>query len=151
MTKQKVLDAIEHTKKVHLEQMHTIDSLLKGYKVENPTPLSKQECGCGKWFYRNEDEMKTILGAQLFEKIDFAHEEWHKEYASIYNIFYNRQKKVGFFAKLLKNDQVDSLELDKAKMYYVDLKKKTDELLKVAESALRRISALSESKFQADE
>jgi hypothetical protein len=147
MNKNQMLDAIEHAKKIHLEEMHKISSVLKGNEVENPTPLGKMECECGTWFYSNEKEMKEILGAQLFERLDKQHENWHKEYHNIYNIFFKEEKKTGFFAKILKHNKVDSLTLDKAKLYFSDLQKITDELLKASESATRRVSALKDSKF----
>jgi hypothetical protein len=91
--------------------------------------------------------MKDILGAQLFERLDKHHEDWHKEYHNIYNIFFKEEKKTGFLAKILKRDRVDSLTLDKAKLYFTELQKSTDELLKASESATRRIMALKDSKF----
>ena len=147
MNKKEMLGAIEHAKKVHLEEMHKISSVLKGNEVQNPTPLGKMECECGVWFYSHEKEMKDILGAQLFERLDKHHENWHKEYHNIYNIFFKEEKKTGFLAKILKRDKVDSLTLDKAKLYFTELQKSTDELLKASESATRRISALKDSKF----
>jgi len=150
MTKQEMLDSIENAKKTHLEQMHKIRSVINGKKIENPTALSKRECECGIWFYSHEKVMKDILGAQLFERLDKNHEQWHVEYFNIYNIFFKKeQKKRGLLSKVLKRDKIDSLTIDKAKLYYSELERSTDELLKVSESASRRVAALKDAKFAA--
>lgn len=147
MTKQAMLDAIEKAKKTHLEQMHKIEAVINGEHVENPTALSKKECECGVWFYAHENEMKEILGVQLFDRLDKHHEEWHHEYLNIYNLFFKEDKKTGLFSKILGRNKVDTLTLDKACAYFVELQKATQNLLKASESATRRVSALQETKF----
>ncbi len=147
MTKLEMLDAIERAKKIHLEQMYKIKSVMQGENVDNPTALSKKECECGIWFYAHEKEMKDILGGQLFERLDRHHENWHQEYLNIYNIFFKEDKNPGLFSKMLGLDKIDSLTLDKAKLYFCELEDATDELLKASESAMRRVSALPDAKF----
>lgn len=148
MTKTEMLDAIEHAKKTHLEQMYKIKKVMKGQEIENPTALSKKECECGVWFYTNEKIMKDILGAQLFERLDKHHEEWHKNYLHIYEIFFKEDtKKKGLISKIFGKDKIDSLTMDKAKLYFSELQNATDELLNASESAMRRVSALKDSKF----
>ena len=39
------------------------------------------------------------------------------------------------------------MKLDKAKLYFSELQKDTEELLAISDSAIRRVSALSDSKF----
>jgi hypothetical protein len=99
MNKSQILDAIENARKAHLEQMDKIRSVMNGIHIDNPTALSKMECDCGVWFYNNEDMMKNILGALLFDRLDKAHEDWHKEYLNIYNIFFKEEKKNRFFCQ----------------------------------------------------
>jgi len=147
MNKSQMLEAIEKAKAKHLEQMQKIEDVIAGKSVKDPTPLSKTECDCGVWFYSHETEMKNILGAQLFERLDKHHENWHKEYLDIYNIFFKEEKKVGFFSKVLGKNKPDPLLIDKAKLYFTELEKSTEELLKASDSALRRVSALKEEKF----
>ncbi len=143
-----MLNAIESAKLVHMQQMQKIESEIAGKKIDNPTALGKMECPCGIWFYSNEAVMKEVLGLQLFERLDEKHEQWHKDYASIYNIFFKKEKKKGLFSKIIGSSSSDSMKIDKAKLYYNELKKDTQELLHVAESAQRRITALNDSKFQ---
>ena len=147
MTKDQMLDAIENAKTVHMQQMQKIESEIAGKKIDNPTALGKMDCACGVWFHANEAVMKEILGLQLFERLDEKHEQWHKDYASIYNIFFKKEEKKGLLSKIIGSSSSDSMKIDKAKLYYSDLKKDTQELLKVSDSALRRVAALNDSKF----
>lgn len=147
MIKEELLAAIENAKKTHLHQMQKIDDEINGKKIENPTALGKKECECGIWFYNNEEKMKEICGLQLFERLDASHEKWHNDYADIYKLFYLEEKK-GIFSKIKETFSSNQMKIDKAKFYYIDLKKDTEELLYIADSASRRISALSDSKFE---
>ena len=147
MNKSQMIEALEDAKTTHLNEMKKIEDAIDGKHIENPTPLAKTECECGLWFYGNEVELKRILGAQLFERLDQNHENWHKDYLDLCNIFFKEEKKVGFFSKVLGKNKIDPMEIDKAKLYFAQLQKNTDELVHISDSALRRLSALSESKF----
>ena len=146
MTKTEMLDAIENAKHIHLEQMNKIKLEIAGKEVKNPTALGKMDCECGIWFYAHETEMKNVCGLQLFERLDKSHERWHMDYANIYNLFFKEEKK-GLFSKIIGFGKQNEMKLDKAKLYFSELQKDTEELLSVSDSAIRRVSALSESKF----
>ncbi|MEA1983671.1 MAG: CZB domain-containing protein [Campylobacterota bacterium] len=145
MTKLEMTEAIEKAKAVHLAQMDKIKSEMLGKTVSNPTAPGKTECEYGVWFYGNEEIMKNILGLQLFEHLERDHAQWHQDYHSIHKLFFKEEKK-GLFSKILGKKH-DEMTLDKAKLYYSELEKDTKALLLTIESALRRVSALSESKF----
>jgi len=141
-----MLQAIENAKHIHLEQMNKIKLEIAGKEVQNPTALGKMDCECGIWFYAHEKEMKNVCGLQLFERLDKSHEKWHIDYANIYNLFFKEEKK-GFFSKIIGFGKQNEMKLDKAKLYFSELQKDTEELLLVSDSAIRRVSALRESKF----
>jgi len=145
MKKNDMLDALKGAKKTHQEQMLKVENLLNGKEVSHPTEVGKHACRCGLWFYPNKDDLINILGLQLFEKLDKYHELWHEEYAKIHAIFFKEKK--GLFSKMF-GKKPDSLELDKAKMYQKELITISEELYHIADVAIRRISALSESKFK---
>ncbi|MEA2073026.1 MAG: CZB domain-containing protein [Campylobacterota bacterium] len=145
MTKSQMIAAIENAKEVHLMQMNKIKLEIAGKNIKNPTALGKMECECGVWFYENEKIMKNILGLQLFEHLDRDHEKWHADYINIYNLFFKEEKK-GIFSKILGKKH-NEMTIDKAKLYYTQLEKDTKALFLTADSAIRRVSALSESKF----
>jgi len=144
--KSETLLALEKAKVLHQNQMDKIEQLLAGETIDSPTPISKMECECGKWFYEVKDEMYNILGAQLFAKLDFLHEKWHTEYVKIYDIFF-KEKKKGFFAKITGANKIDPLEQDKAKLYFSELQETTNLLFLASDIAIRRVGALSDTKF----
>jgi len=147
MNKEETLKALEDAKRSHIEQMGKIVQLLSKKQILDPTPLNKKECEFGKIFYGNRETFYTILGAQFYEKLDFLHERWHKDYAKI-NVLFFQENKNGLFSKLLGANKIDPLAYDKAKLYYVELKSITDELLRVLDISLRRVEALNDSKFK---
>jgi len=146
MTKEQMLEALESAHQTHQQQMEKIRTVIEGKEIENPPAIGKMECVCGSWFYAHVDAMKRILGLQLFERLDSAHEAWHRDYVNIYNIYFKEEKK-GFFSKLLGANKVDPLQQDKAKLYFIELEKDSEELLSASASAQRRVTALSDSKF----
>lgn len=146
MKKEKALEAIEKAIESHKAQMAKIERLVYAQTVENPTAVSKVQCDFGKWLYNKENHVQEILGNQFYERLDTLHEKWHKEYFKIFKIFFPDDKK-GFFSKLIGSKQVDTLALDKARLYYTEIGETTHDLLVVLSSSQRRMSALSESKF----
>lgn len=148
MRKNEMLEAIEAAKETHEQQMENIRKFVDGAEVASLTALNKMECEFGRWFYPNKEILTKTIGYQFFDRIDEAHERWHKEFSKISAVFQKYQEKQGgFFSKILKN-KIDPLEQDKLKFYYAELSSITDELLRDLESATHRVSALPESKFK---
>ena len=147
MTREQILESIQNARKYHEMQMEKIRGLVSGKKIEDPTAVSKRECAFGKWIYEDEQYLRDILGAQFYESIEMQHAKWHEQYYKIYQIFFTKPKK-GLLAKVLKQNKISQLELDKARLYYVELRQCTEELLKFITSSERRVMALSDSKFQ---
>lgn len=148
MDKEATIESIQKARQVHGEQMSKIAALISGQSIQDPTALSQRECLFGQWFYGNEEHLKRILGMQFFTKLEENHSQWHKQYHKIYTIFFSaKSKKQGFFSKIVGANKVSPLELDKAKLYYAELKDNTEELVKIMMACERRIGALSDSKF----
>lgn len=146
MDKNGTLEAIEAARKSHETQMAKIESAINGESVDNPTEVAKTLCKFGRWLYSDENHMEEILGELFYEKLEKIHAQWHQEYSRIYEIFF-KEKKGGFFSGLLGSHKVEEFEIDKAKLYYTELKVTTKELLHVLGSCERRVSAMSEAKF----
>ena len=128
-------------------QMEKIESALDGREVENPTAVEKTQCNFGKWLYSDEKHLRNILGSLFYNNIEALHGKWHNEYGLVFGVLFKTQKKVGMFAKMVGLGKASDMDIDKAKLYYSELKKTTDELLKAIAVAERRVSALQESKF----
>lgn len=147
MIKSHALESIEQARLAHINEMHHIELLLKGKKNDKLTSLSKVQCNFGKWLYDDNQHVKKLLGLQFYGELDATHEMWHVEYARIYNIFFNKEKEKGLISKLFSSSKIDSLELDKAKLYYEELNETTQKLLHILDKSKRRLEALNESKF----
>ena len=147
MDKNATLESIHKARAAHESQMQKIDALLNGEKVNNPTAVLKTECSFGKWLYAKDSNLKRVLGALFYSNIEIIHAKWHSEYSRLFNIFFKNQEKKGFFSKLLGNSKVDGMDIDKAELYYSELKSTTKELLKVLDICERRVQALNDSKF----
>ena len=148
MRKQDMIDAIENARQIHQNQMDKVRIIVRGEDVDEPTPLGKMECECGQWFYGNKEMMIKVFGHQLFERLDALHEKWHVEYSRIYEIYLEHQKrKEGAIGKLFFKN-LNHKQKEKLGLYYRELKDVTKELMAVTESALRRVLALQESKFE---
>lgn len=146
MKKQAALEAIIKARESHELQMAKIEKLISGKSIDDPTSVSKTQCGFGKWLYNEENHMKEILGSQFYEDLDFHHSKWHTEYFRLYNIFFKEERK-GLLSKFFGAPKVSDLEMDKAKLYYAELKVTTANLLKAIAASERRLQALNESKF----
>jgi len=146
MTKENTIESIKKAREAHILQMDKIAAIINGENIDNPTAVSKKDCDFGHWIYDDSNHVKRLIGSQFYEKLDRQHEQWHFEYFKIYEIFVTGNKK-GLLSKLLGRSGIDTLELDKAKLYYSELKATTEELLKVLAAAERRLGALSEAKF----
>ena len=146
MDKAKTLESIQGARKALESQMDKIKTAINGGSVENPTALSKVKCEFGKWLYDENNHLRDILGSLFYDKLDILHSRWHSEYFKIFEICFKKEKQ-GFFSEMFGASKVSDMELDKAKLYYVELEVTTQELLKALSSSERRLSALQESKF----
>jgi len=147
MNKTQTLESIQKAREAHEIQMRKIKSLIDGEKVKDPTSVAKTKCTFGKWLYNEENKVQQILGAHFYDKIEQTHAKWHIEYMRIFEIFFNN-KKTGLLSKLLGSNKIDDMDIDRAKLYYMELEATTVELLKALRASERRIQALAPSKFQ---
>jgi len=146
MDKAKTLESIISARKFHEAQMSKIEDALEAKKVTSPPELAKTRCELGQWLYDDENHLRNILGSLFYDNIEVTHAKWHSEYSKIAEIIFNEQKK-GLFSKIIGNSKIDEMEMDRAKLYYSELKVTSQELLKVMASSERRIGALADSRF----
>jgi hypothetical protein len=146
MDKNETLKSILAAKKAHIDRMNKVKSRLDGVSEDELVLVSKQECGFGIWFYSDE-RLKRMLGTQFYENLETLHTKWHIEYQKLYELCYENRNKKGLFSKLVGNNKVSKMVIDKAKLYYSDLEITTGELIKAIDSSYRRLNALNESYF----
>ena len=140
--KERCIEQIQQVKESHFKLMSEIDYALHGVEIEYRKPLGKRECQFGKWFY-SSDLAKIILGPQMYEKLEQTHAQWHEIYAKVHLTIFPKN---GIFGKLMQ-PKPSLEEVDKAKAYFDDLKKLTEEFAAALEVAQKRAQALSDTKF----
>jgi hypothetical protein len=146
MTKKEVLNAIEKMYEYHLEEMDKISLLVSGKRVKNLPPISKEECEFGKWLYGDAQEMKILLGIQIYSTMEIIHEYWHLMYEKIYDLYYldnesMLEKVFSMHRKLSKE------EYKEVQQYYAALRKASSDLLGELDTSKRRVIALKERMF----
>ncbi len=146
MTKEQALEDVAKAKYALEVQMTKLEDLLGGLDVPNPIAAAKEKCEFGKWLYSDDNHMRTILGELFYLRLEELHKQWFVEYMKIFDMFVHEDEKT-FFSKLLNSSSISPLDLDKAKLYFLELEATTKELLVNLEKSERRLSALNPSKF----
>ncbi len=147
MNKTQTIEKMNMIKKNHIAQTDKVFDAIHGRKVHKPTALSHKECEFGEWLYSKNNRLRDLFGSMFFEKLELIHEQWHKEYAKLFKILFEKQQSQSFLSKMISSPKIDPLEIDKAKLYYSNLKETTSELLKTFELCEKRILALNEERF----
>ena len=133
--------------------LHEHDALLMSIDVlvrtANPdeTKINQDpsDCAYHKWMLSQDKRVITQrVGLQPMEKLEKIHKEWHATYKKIIDIFYPEKKS---FLKKIAHLGPSQQELDRAKSYLFDLQTLTKELDNTLTLVKRRVTALSESKF----
>ncbi len=148
MDKTKTLESVINAKKIHELQMQKINTAIEGGVVSNPTSTSHTDCEFGQWLYHEDSNLRKILGALFYDKLELLHIQWHKEYAKVFEILFNKEEKKGFFSKFAKDVKISEMDMDRVKIYYSELATTTKELLQTIDASYRRLRALQESKFE---
>lgn len=146
MNKIDTVNSIEKIIKFHQKRMLLIEILLNGEMINESISTSKIESDFGTWLYTDENNLHDILGSQFYEILDKTNSDWHNKYNEIHDIFFVYKRK-GFLSKLFKRKKVEHIKIEKAKLYYLELKESSKALLKILASSQRRVLALNESMF----
>ena len=147
MHKKKALEDISQAKNALVVQMGKMEDLLNGMDVPNPIAAAKEKCEFGKWLYSYDNHIHDILGDQFYTRLELLHKKWFVDYMKIFDMFVHEDEKT-FLSKLLNGGNISSLDLDKAKLYFIELQETTQELLQSLEKSERRLNALNKSKFE---
>lgn len=98
----KCLTEIKKARKLHLDWVRRAEMLVQGLPIlEESIPLNSKKCLFGMWFHT---AAKQLLSMGNFEKlineIDKDHENLHREYQFIYNIYFKVETSSSFFTKI---------------------------------------------------
>jgi len=153
MKKEDVLEHLRAAKLAHIKWVQKAKLLINGVDVEeNAIPVDSTECAFGKWFYTDGQVLNALSNNPLecMNKIETLHFSLHDKYLDIFNIYFAKDKKAGFFAKLLgmKRKPVSDAEQQLAQDYYETMEKISKELLDEISRLERRLVAVSSEKIE---
>ncbi|WP_456382057.1 hypothetical protein [Hydrogenimonas sp.] len=131
MKKEEVIQEIKRAIEAHDAQLKTSRLIAYGMQVkEEEAALYERRCAFGTWLYGNMKWLKQFFGPSMIEDIEKLHSRWHNENRKIYEIYAHKQSGSGLFSKLFGRTGFKEGDLDRAKAYYTDLKRITEELKK---------------------
>jgi len=137
MTRAEILQEIKNAKIAHKRWVKRADHLISGLPVEKEfIPLSARSCGFGKWLYDQGASLREIdITRDIIEEIESHHNDVHATYSEIYKIFFIIPNEKTFLSKVFtfNNENVSTKAKEQAKLYFEQLRKSSDELLKLLE------------------
>ncbi len=137
-----VVQNIQKARESQLSQLHYVQLLIKGIKLEeDQINKSQYDCVFGQWLFGEGEKLKAHVDATLIDEVETLHAIWHEEYLKIYQIFF--AKKAGFLTKFLgKEIEISAMDSDRAKIYLKDLEDTTKQLVKKLDVIMRKAGAL---------
>jgi len=144
MTRADILQETNKAKIAHKRWVKRADHLISGLPVDKEfIPLEATSCGFGKWLYSQCSELCTINTTKfIIEEIEHHHDDLHDAYGEIYKIFFIAPENRGFLHKIttFNSKEVSLKEKERAKEYFKQLSRSSDELLRL----LERLEAVSQ-------
>ena len=153
MKKEEVLEHLRAAKTAHIKWVQKAKLLINGLDIdENAIPVDSTECAFGKWFYSDGQILNALSNNPLecMQHIESLHFNLHDIYLKIFRIYFSREKKTGFFAKLFGVKRIDPSKTEKelAQEYYQDMERISHELLDEINRLERRMVAVSDEKIE---
>ena len=137
MTRAEILQEITRAKIAHKRWIKRADHLISGLPVEKEfIPLAATSCGFGKWLYGQGTSLREIDNTRhIMEEIEVHHDDVHDTYSEIYKIFFIIPESKSFFSKVFtfNSKNVNKKGKEQAELYFEQLRKSSDELLKLLE------------------
>lgn len=142
---EKHVNAIINAKKAHLEWVRKARMLTQGLEFSKESiPVESTRCGFGLWFYDNVEKFSAIETLRpILREIESTHTTLHDEYRFIYDIYFPKEEKKGFFQKLFAKEEPLSVERkEKAKEHLVSLESISKDLSKQLDTFAKQIRML---------
>ena len=152
MKKDEILGHLRAAKSGHIKWVQKAKLLINGIDVqEDAIPVDSTECNFGKWFYADGQVLNALSNnpPECMQAIEQFHFQLHDKYMQIFNLYFSKEKKGGFFAKLLglKRKELSDAETQMAHQYYDQLEKISHDLLDEINRLERRLIAVPEEKL----
>ena len=145
MNKEQTIILLDKIRDIHINLMKQTASILDSKIVTQADKNCNLKYEYEELVDLNGVHLQKILGLLFYSKFDLLHKQWHKEYYRLYEILYKKDKSL--FSKFKKRKKINSMEMDKCKLYFSELKITTDALTKAINLSKRRVTALSDDAF----
>ena len=147
MDKTEVITTLKLAAVSHRAWLSNAQALIDGIPLDKEkVPVSATECEFGKWYYGDEQRLKSLPG---FKEIEKPHNKLHETYMEIFTLLYGEEnKKPSFFSKLIGSAQkaaVEKQEAAQAKSLY--LQDHSARVIDPLEQLQRVINALGEKQL----
>lgn len=149
MKKNDYIDALKKVKRNQHSKLSAIQQVIeKALPPNSLHSLQKEDGSLGGMLYASKEQTQTILGGIFYDELESLHTRWCEEYTKIY-LFLNGQQKQGLISSVFHKKQITDFDRDKVLAYNDDLANTTEDISKIIDKALMRITALLDSKFEA--
>ena len=152
MTKNEILEQLRAAKTAHISWVQKAKMLINGVKMEkNAIPVNSTECRFGKWFYGDAQKLNALPTNPLecMQNIESLHFKLHDIYLNIFKIYYQEDKKQGFFSKLFgKKKRITDAEQELAETYFKELEATSKALLEEINRMERRILVIPDKQLE---
>jgi len=152
MKKEEIINKLKRAKKSDLQWIEKAKNIIKGSVNDIAvTPINPQDSEFGKWFYNEGEQLKKLSNNPLecMQNIELLHQEFHKQYFDIHNIYYNELKKAKLFSKIMgaKRAEVTQDELENAMDLLEKMKEYAKDFVSEVERLERRLEAVTQEKI----
>ncbi len=152
MDKAVTLQLLSDAKKAHINWVQRAQLLIDGLPIDKDAiPLSCRDCEFGQWLYEHGQKLNTLGNIPYLDDIEKVHFDTHDHYMKIYRIYFAETNR-SFVSKLLKSKKkISDSEKELAKEHFKKLLIASDQLLLLIGKLERRLFAISESIFNANQ
>jgi len=134
MNKAMIIQELNMARVAHERWVKRAEHLVSGMPVDKAfIPLEPMLCGFGEWYYGMVG--RTLRSMYIFtptmETIEACHNELHRIYHRIYDIYFEKPKKRSFLEKIMtfNNKSITKKEKKEADSYLMLLQETSDELI----------------------
>lgn len=141
MKKMQLIESLKKIKIYHDFQTLKVKDLVHEKEVFDLTPLDENKCQFGQWLNDPNNNLKILLGSIFYNDLVKKHENWHRKYKNICNLFFLDGNIEGTPKKLTPKEK------EICKYNYEQITIIEDQIAKMLKSCERRLHALSDDKF----
>ena len=147
MDKEKILRIVKNAQSDINHMLENVKLIHDGVGLQfKSIPKDPKECEFGKWFYTEGQKLKTLSNnpMECLQNIELLHQEFHKTYYEIIELFEKSQPKGGLLKMFSKKQELPKEEMEQLLQ---KLEHSHEKLLGELVKMERRIQATPQEKF----